>query len=347
MRENVFLIIGLLLFACQACNNKSSLSFTEPSFVHSRNLKGKVLVDSFVMGMCTDLDYHNGILFVVGYTGAEEEKLHLFSAENGQYIKSLYPSGRGPGEAVSMLGVDVDFQTGKVCFYDAITGRLHSFQLDSVIRHSNLTNDLFSCPYPYMVQILNKSGSYIGVGGLRKSDGQTPRVVLFNNDSIVNEYYDYPAVQMPMRDGIKIGYQFAHYEMSPKGDKMVCASIYGAILEFFSLERNRIELDRVVGFIKPVYTTDKNGFFKLLPEQTVFGFLDLCVTDNYIYTIYCGDTNTELNNQVAVFDWKGRGVCLYKTDYHLECICVNDEEDKMYATAIDDDGEKIIVEFKL
>ena len=339
-------MIGLYL-TCISCSNKSNLSFTPPAFPESVSLKGKVLVDSFMIGACYDIAYYNKTLLVIGYTGEKEENIHLFSRENGTHIKSILPKGRGAGEAIAVPHIDIDHRTGMAFFYDYMAYRLHYFQVDSIIGHTNTTDYLFSSAYPYMARILKGQEGYIGIEGCRKADGKIPRLFLIEQDSIIDEYYRYPAVDIPVKNGIKASYIYAHYAMGSNKNKIVCASTYGAILEIFNITSNHIELDTIVGFVPPVYTTDKNGFLNILPGETTWGFLDLYATDKYIYTIYCGGKDIQNKNKIAVFDWKGQGVRLYSTDYQLECICVDEKSDKIYATTVNSKGEKIIVEFKL
>lgn len=330
-----------------SCSNKSCLSFTSPDFPISTALKGKVLVDSFIMGACYDIACYNKTLLVIGYTGEDEEKLHLFSTETGKHIKSILPKGRGAGEAITVPHIDIDYRTGTAFFYDNMTCRLHHFQIDSIIRNSNTTNYLFSTPYPYMAQILKSPEGYIGIEGYRKADGNIPRLFLIEQDSVIDEYYTYPTVDLPVKNRMKASYLFAHYSLAHNKSKLACASTYGAILEIFNMASGHIGFDTIISFVAPVYTTDKNGFLKILPGETTWGFLDLYATDDYIYTIYCGGNDLQNRNKIAVFDWKGKEVCLYTTDYQLENICINDDTNKLYATAEDANGEKIIVEFEL
>lgn len=348
MNKYPFLIFIVALCTLEiSCSDKSTLPFSLPVFQDSIELKGKVLTDNYIMGACFDIAYYNHTLSVIGYTGETEPQLHLFSTKSGEHIKSLYPKGRGPGEAISVPHIEVHPQTGMSYFYDYTACRLHYFQMDSIIRHSNTTDHLYSSSAPYMAQVLKSQENYVGIEGVRKKDGKIPRIFLFNRDTIIDEYFHYPPVELHIKNGIKSSYVYANYSISPQGNKMVCTSIYGAIMEIFNITSKRIELDTVIGFIKPVYDTDKNGFLKILPQETIWGFIDSYATKDYIYTIYCGENNIQNKNKIAVFDWNGQGVCLYTTDYNLECICVNDHTQTLYATAVDAEGEKIIVEFKL
>lgn len=345
MKKNGYLLVGLFL-TWISCSPKNELTFVEPVFPDTIGLKGKVLVDSFIMGACVDINCYQDVLLVCGYTGGEEEYVHLFEKETGRHIKSILPKGRGAGEALTVPHLDIETQTGTAFFYDYVGRRLHHFQIDSIIKHTNVTDYLFSCNYTYMGQVFKTPKGFAGIRGLRKKDGRIPRLFLIEQDTISNEYYQHPSVHISGKYGIVSSYIYANYCISPNGNKIASASTYGAILEIFDITSG-LRLDTIKGFVRPVYSVDKNGFLKILPKETTWGFLDICATNNYIYAIYCGGTDLQKRNEIAVFDWKGNEICLYKTDYLLECICVDEKTNKLYATSWNATDEKIIIEFEL
>ena len=343
-------IISYLLFALavMGCSNKNELLFADAVFPEIIDLKGEVVEDTFIMGTCYDMEYYNHTLWVVGYIGEEEEDLHVFDANTGRHIKSLYPKGRGTGEAIDVPHINIDKQTGRVTFYDYNVNRIHYFQADSVITHNEIDIYLHSSLDTIgMSQIFLGKENYIGISGVRQPDGKCPRIFLIEHDSIINEYNDLPNIYIPGKNSVRAGYMFANYALHPSKTKLICASIYGATLEIFNIQAKQITLDTIRGFIPPVYSTNKHGHVEILPGETIFGFFDVYATNDFIYTIYCANTDVKKKYQIAVFDWKGNEYRLYKTDYPLECICVDEQSNQLYATTVNQKGEKIIVKFKL
>ena len=187
MKRNIYCLI--VLFLAFGCANKHKLSFTEAIFPETIELKGEVVMDTFIMGACYDMEYYNHKLWVVGYVGEEEEDLHIFDANNGAHLKSLYPKGRGPGEAVDVPHINIDKQTGWALFYDYNMNRIHYFQADSVMAHSKVNKYLYSSQDTIgMSQIFWGKENYIGILGVRQPNGSFPRIFLIEHDAIINEY---------------------------------------------------------------------------------------------------------------------------------------------------------------
>jgi hypothetical protein len=76
-------------------------------------------------------------------------------------------------------------------------------------------------------------------------------------------------------------------------------------------------------------------------------YLDVYVTDNYIYALYAGLGNAELENHshgalskgvgVHVFKWDGTACCSLNLDRIINCFCVDETNRVIYG--IDPTGE--------
>lgn len=340
-------IISLFLFAgCRQQNNE--LTFTPPEFRKTVHLTGKVLIDTFVMGLCYDIDCYNDYLLVSAYR-SDSELLNFFDKNSGRYIKSILPKGRGAGEALSLKDFDLDQATGKVIFYDLIGNKLTHFIIDSVTAHENAGKYIHSRNYPiYMYRVLQGNNGYIAEGGL-KEDGKSVRLSIIENDSAIYKYYTFPDVRIPGTDlkGIEPAYTYgSRIAISPDKKRLAYSTNYGAILEIFDLTPGQIKLNTIKGFYRPAYTLDKNSI-QSIPDETVWGFIDLYATDKYIYTIFSGSKNPKETRNIAVFDWKGNCLDLYTTDYRLDKLCVDEENRKIYANGIDPNLETVVVEFEI
>lgn len=161
-------IISLFLFAgCRQQNNE--LTFTPPEFRKTVHLTGKVLIDTFVMGLCYDIDCYKDYLLVSAYR-SDSELLNFFDKNSGRYIKSILPKGRGAGEALSLKDFDLDQATGKVIFYDLIGNKLTHFIIDSVTAHENAGKYIHSRNYPiYMYRVLQGNNGYMRKEDLKKT----------------------------------------------------------------------------------------------------------------------------------------------------------------------------------
>ena len=75
--------------------------------------------------------------------------------------------------------------------------------------------------------------------------------------------------------------------VSPDGEKMAVGTLWGGILEIYSL-RDGLELQRTGYFIEPDFIAH-SGYGEMT-ENTRFGFIDIDVTDDLIYTVIDGET---------------------------------------------------------
>ncbi len=340
-------IISLLLLSgCR--QEEKELAFTAPEFRQTKHLEGKVLVDTFVMGLCYNMDCYKDYLLVSAYRG-DRELLNFFDKNSGQHIKSILPIGRGAGEALSLKDFDLDHSTGKVMFYDIAGNKLTDFITDSVIANENAGAYIHSRNYPiYMYKVLQGNNSYIAEGGLKEGDKRL-RLSIIENDSTICKYYTYPNVRIPGTDakGIEPAYTYgSRIAISPDKKRLAYSTNYGAILEIFDLTPREITLNTIKGYYRPVYALNKNSI-QSIPGETVWGFIDLYATDKYIYSIFSGSKNPKETKNIAVFDWKGNCLDLYTTDYQLEKICVDETNRKIYANGLDPNLETVIVSFDI
>ena len=83
-------------------------------------------------------------------------------------------------------------------------------------------------------------------------------------------------------------------------------------------------------------------------EETVWGFSALCATDERIYSVFIGDKNPNLFNNLSVFDWDGRELIKYNTDCLVLRICASTQEpNKLYGIAFSETHEFYLVSFSL
>lgn len=342
--------IGILcIYLIAACTgNKQELKFTPPVFPATTHLSGKILVDTFIMGLCYDINTYKDYLIVSTYRG-DGEILNIFDKHNGRHLKGLLRRGKGAGEVLSLRDFDLDQTNGDLLFYDVMDRKIVTCNIDSVLAHTDADGWIHSRTHPiYMYKILRGNGCYIAEGGHREN-GKSVRLTLIRDDSVIFRYRTFPEIRIPGTDarGIEAAYIYgSRIAISPGRKQIAYTTNYGAILEIFDITAHEIKLNTIKGFYRPAYTLEGNNLVSL-PGETIWGFFDLYATGRYIYTIFSGSTDSKATKNIAVFDWKGNGVHLYTTDYRLEKICVDEKSGKIYANGLDKNFETVIFEFDL
>lgn len=347
-----FCLYCILSFVIVSCNssNRKELLFNSPQFNDTINIRGRVLNDTFIMGAAYDIDFYHDYLIIQAFRGSEEGKLHFFNCSDGDYLKSIVTKGRGPGEAMSVVDFDVNRDSGDVVFFDSMGQKLFHFNIDSVVLNDNYKDYIFSEIYPiYMYATYWGKEGYIAKEGFKLPTGEYTRFSIIHDDTVVYRYGVYPEFFVPgVPQGVNIIYRsYSHIGISPDKTKLVCALGLGAVLEIFDIKENKIILNTIKGFHKPIFDVDRNQLIKPVSGETIYGFSDLYLTSKYIYTQYSSDSDSKIVSDIAVFNWHGECIRLYHTDYDLIRICVDENKGKVYSICKNQNHENILVEFDL
>lgn len=346
----LFILLGIII-GMSKCSPTQEISFESLIFPNTTYLKGLILDSSFVMGKSYDIDYYNQYILISAHTGEKEPLIHLFDQNEKKFFANLLPKGRGPGERLTWGGIQIDHITGEALFFDSEAQRSTTFQIDTIHNSKKKWQEQITINnFPvYAYNITPLENGYIAQGGGKvSSKGKRPRLSLIKNDSIIDILYNTPNVHFPENylSIDKISTDFL-YSISSDKQKLVCQMTYGMILEFFSIKKDRIIVDTVRGFIKPIFELDRHKCVNPIDGKTIYGLRDLYATNKYIYAIYIGNTVYKNSNRIAVFDWNGNPLHLFTTDYKLERLCVDEANKKIYATGVSPQYENVLLQFPL
>ncbi len=144
--------------------------------------------------------------------------------------------------------------------------------------------------------------------------------------------------------GAYIIYNDAITSVSPDGRKMVIGTRWGGIMEIYSL-KDSIRLETTRYFIEPDFIAHQG--WGEMTENSRFGFIDIDVTDNLVYTVIDGETyplrskgdysedRKKHGNNISIFDWNGHPVRRIMTDYAIRKFAVDREAHMAYAVVVD------------
>lgn len=354
MKKVVFCFCLLSLFGCK----KESLydfDFAAPVFKDTVEINGRVLNDSIITHFIRDLAIYKEYL-ITEATTKDDKMLNLYDRNTGEFIKSFVNIGRGPGEVNSLGRMTVNHKTGDLWAADLVRRQAFRYNLDSVTKE---TPDYFE-------QIVMKGYDEHTLGNISPCEGglfmvmnssimyRSPRYMKMDlSGTVTHTYDDYPRVKGDELDTMRHHYTLIPNRgaTSPDGKKYIVIADYGGLFEIFDIATD-ICLKKRQGFYEPAYdmkAVKSNNFdyYNIQPnDKTVSVIGDIYATDNYIYMRFgeygknvCNDSR----QNIGVFDWDGNAVRLYKTDYIIGMLCVDEADKKLYAVT----SEDILIEFDL
>ena len=99
--------------------------------------------------------------------------------------------------------------------------------------------------------------------------------------------------------------------------------------------------------------TNGNGFRMLHTDETIFTYQDLYSNDEQLYALYWGLTNKERleSNKstctIQIFDWDGNITKVYLIPDLLYRFTIDEKNNYLYGTTMTEDGEMVIMRYKL
>ena len=135
-------------------------------------------------------------------------------------------------------------------------------------------------------------------------------------------------------------YTTCFYKISPNLKHIAFASYKVGLLEIFETDKlpYGITKKRAI-LLAPPYKQTKS-------TENIFGFEDVFVTDNYIYTLYNGKTakeNQGFTQRIKIFNWEGKPIIDYYLGIDMRCLAVDEKEKVIYAVAYTEEMDFFLI----
>lgn len=291
-------------------------------------------------------------LLVFGKT-ADDNTVTVYDKNTGKELKAGIKYGRGPHETVS--GFRRVTVIGDTVHYHELSsnGGLSFSVADFMARGEQACHkDSLACPQWCSFRSELPGGKTLALVNYSYllQDAPTMRRLSVRDSAGLEVHYD----GSPVGDREKSFclYQQPKVAFSPDGSKLAVSTASGALMELFDISSG-IRLMSECRFLEPKIVC-KNGGYEYRDDY-VFGFGRMCASDERIYAAYDGQATAAghrmasegarplLFGNIAVFDWLGRPIAIYRSDYRIDCICIDVEKpDVLYATLSDKEGRKHI-----
>lgn len=336
-----WLYVCVIMCLVLSCANE--VTYEAPQFAKKNPQAVKVLNDEY-MFKYGDVPMVVDSLLVMS-TGNNDNNIAVFNRHTGNLVLEFGRKGSGPNELVRPTAISVDkmnrllyvcdwgkrallqydllaIPEGRISEYNSIK-MSEEFVRTSLVRF--LRDSLFYAPAVKGSRML--IGTPSEVQSLISSD-----IPDDNKFPTQEDWYNYMNLQSVTA-------------VRPDGRFLAAGSALGGILEVFDLDsRKRVVLKR---FYEPIFE-QKGHVFRPIPE-TIGGFAYLAATDKYLYATLHGKVNpTSMPTAICKFDWKGNPVAQYDCgNYAITSFTVTDDDEIIYAIAVGDEGEQILLEIKL
>lgn len=335
-----FVFLSIVL-CCAACSSDKGPRYAAPEFARERSAQFELLTGELLMKNILDIWEYKSNLVVLGFENGRF--LHVFDKRSGKKILETISLGRGPKEIGSLLNARLDRQ-GVLTLIDGQQQKKMSFQLDSLLAHSFAA--ISEQPYENpswsraVIPLRDRQLVFRNIGDAAEDTTGVVRFELRDKaGKSMARSNDFPIADAAMRFMV---YNEARVSVSPDERKLAVGTVWGAILETFSLEHG-IEPLATRYFVEPNFNV---GAAPGISENTVSGFADVYADDDRIYASYDGvrkvlefskipaEERPLQFNRIVVFDWEGNGIEQIVTDYNVRALCAG-EDGTIYAAVFD------------
>lgn len=318
-----------LLLLCIGCNDSSVKEvYVAPEFKQIRSKDVEAIsqpIFTFHFYGIESLDNY----FVV-IAPIDNRFVHIYDKSTGEKISSSVTRGRANNELLYLKNYTFDKSNRELTLFDAADKSI----LKVVIKESgecefgvksehNLHNFTYS--------VLNLGNDNMLLFSNTPNIDSIPRLSIISADKTIDTDNEQPIADIVKSSTV---YGQARLSLPPDKSKVAIGTIYGSILETYSIKNSSIKRNKTSYFIEP-----------LLENNTIWGMGCITSTDDYIYSVYNGSDDINGFNKIALFSWSHKPIELWEMgDCNIACLCV--DNNNVYAIADLGDREYRIVAIK-
>lgn len=306
---------------------------------------GHQIVDKKFLGQVEGIRSTDSLLVTMDYN--DGMSYTLFDVCSGDSILRFGAIGHGNNEIP--MGCDIIVCNKSFVAFDDETRLIATYSID---RGSSTTNQNVIKYHSKDIQIsrlaLTNNGLILGKGTYKDKY----QYVLFNEHGKVLDYgcNIYNSESQDFDTYHKFLSNQGQLAKHPSKDLFVGTTNFSSNIVFLSVSGNKINVIKSIREGDPLLEKQTiGGMSRVLPvDKTINGFLDLGVSDKYVYALYSDDyfkNSQYCSNTILVFDWEGNIVRKLKTTNTVYYIAANNC--CLYTVEKDKEGFYIIVSYLL
>ncbi len=337
----IILFLALVgLFSCSQKNiSEDSVEyFTLSSFPVSKNIESKKYSYPEILTPHI-LTIKNGKVVLASISG--ENLIHIIDQKTMEYLVGKGNPGEGPDEIMNVWEFDMGFNENTIWAYSNTGKSFNEFDLSdssksvvSKIRQSGDWIQGMSMNWVKRNEIISymnfSENKFIVFDSLGK---QISKVGPWSTTAKISDESKF--VLSALNQGSK--------SINREKLKLVLAKVKFDEFEIFDLN------DQTVKVLKgPIneefnYTiqADGNVNVAIADENSVYGYNNSYITENYIFLVFIGKTRQQLvesketSRDIFQFDLEGNPIAHFKTNVSIRSIAVDEKEKKIYAITED------------
>lgn len=263
--------------------------------------------------------------------------LQFYNIRLGELMKQAVIKGKGPGELILPTKFSMDYFQKQLYAFD--------YTKKSIIRYDirQIVNDVnpFFQEIPLSEPLLQENEiSYLKDSVFLTSNGKHRLLIATTQKRIATNDDHFPPITTSPQRWNSFLQTWACHTTNPSGDKYVCATSLGGIIEIYKLTPEIALTNRLLLF-EPKFTQENNHFTPT--PETMYGFRNVFASDKYIYaTVFARQNPTRYPNLIWQFDWDGNPIASIECPYEIGNFTVDKNDKKIYAIIYNSEREEFI-----
>ncbi|MEX1212583.1 MAG: BF3164 family lipoprotein [Balneolaceae bacterium] len=259
----------------------------------------------------------------------------IVDANTGKLIKRFGRMGRGPGEFVGHYSITAD-ENG-FFIHDIILQRGIKFSLSELLKNKDYFGDkpvFFKSENGSIISMVPHLNSKFVGSGLFKEG----RISFYNeNGEVIGLTGNVPISNIKAPPAIISQAFIGQVAVNPSTHEIALATRYSDRIEIYKKTGKKKYILRGPKNFDPVFEVAQRDGYPALSSnhQMRIGYVDISVTDKYIYALYNGRTRGESDDsysgsEIFKFNWEGEVLKLYHLPFYAGFISVDRNNDNIY-----------------
>ena len=339
-------ILLSLVSVFPGCKDDRPGVYSPPRFKETVEEEFEIVSDEiFGIKAISDMVVYGSKIIVCASNLEDGTILHMYDKESGEPLMHTLNSGRGPKELIYPGNMSFNEDSGTMTFLDLIASKRLDIDLDDLVEHGlDAVEEVYwQSPLWSTHNIVLSNGSLhtYNISYLQRDTSSVVRLELRDNDgNLLSTYNEFPIIDDDRKRFMM--YNNEIIAVSPDEEKFAITSTLGGILETFSMKGGDLSNIATKYFIEPDFTLEGDY------SNLIASFCDLYATDEVLFAAYGGETEfgTGISN-IAIFDWNGNPLKLIRTGHRIERLCLDSEDNALYAMIQDSEGRPYIGRIRL